>query len=202
MAPFEILYGRKYRSPICWDDMGERKLLGPKIVQQTMDKVHIIQEWLRTVQSRQKSYAHNKRSELKFQVGDYVFLRVSPIKGVMRFKVCGKLSLRYIGPFKILNRIEEVAYRLVLPLALSGVHNVFHILMLKKYIWDPSHAVNYESLHLQKDLTYEKYPVLIVDRKDQVLWHRTIPYVKIQWSNYSEREATWELEAEMKVKYP
>ena len=74
--------------------------------------------------------------------------------------------------------------------------------MLRKYIPYPSHVVSYEPLHLQKDLTYEEYPVRIVDKKDQVLRHRSIPYVKIQWSNHSEREATWKLETEMKVKYP
>ena len=120
----------------------------------------------------------------------------------MRFGVRGKLSPKYIGLFKILDRIGEVAYRLALPSALSDVHNVFHVSMLRKYIPDPSHVVRYELLHLQKDLTYEEYPVRIVDKKDQVLRHRIIPYVKIRWSNHSEREATWELEIEMKIKYP
>ncbi|XP_073107195.1 uncharacterized protein [Elaeis guineensis] len=202
MAPFEALYGRKCRSPICWDEVGERKLLGPEIVQQTAEKIHMIQERLRTAQSRQKSYADNRRRELEFQVSDLVFLRVSPTKGVMRFGVRGKLSPKYIGPFEILDRIGEIAYRLALPPALSGVHNVFHVSMLRKYILDPSHVVSYEPLRLQKDLTYEEYPVRIVDKKDQVLRHRIIPYVKIQWSNHSEREATWELETEMKIKYP
>ncbi|XP_073112178.1 uncharacterized protein [Elaeis guineensis] len=202
MAPFEALYGRKCRSPICWDEVGERKLLGPEIVQQTVEKVHMIQERLRTAQSRQKSYTDNRRRELEFHVGDHVFLRISPTKGVMRFGVRGKLSPRYIGPFEILDRIGEVAYRLALPPTLSGVHDVFHISMLRKYIPDPSHVVSYEPLRLQKDMTYEEYPVRIVDKKDQVLRHRIIPYVKIQWGNHSEREATWELETEMKIKYP
>uniref|UniRef100_A0A6I9QM72 Uncharacterized protein LOC105036500 n=1 Tax=Elaeis guineensis var. tenera TaxID=51953 RepID=A0A6I9QM72_ELAGV len=120
----------------------------------------------------------------------------------MRFGVRGKLSPRYIGPFEILDRIGEVAYRLALPSALSGVHDVFHVSMLRKYIPDPSHVVSYEPLRIQKDMTYEEYPVRIVDKKDQVLRHRIIPYVKIHWSNHSEREATWELETEMKIKYP
>ncbi|XP_038985472.1 uncharacterized protein LOC120111701 [Phoenix dactylifera] len=202
MAPFEALYGRKCRSPICWDDVGERKLLGPEIVQQTVDKVQMIRERLRTAQSRQKSYADNRRRELEFQIGDHVFLRVSPTKGVMRFGVRGKLSPRYVGPFEILDKVGEVAYRLALPPALSSVHNIFHVSMLKKYVPDPSHVVAYEPLHLQEDLTYEEFPVRIVDRKDQVLRHRTIPFVKVQWNNHTEREATWELEEEMKVKYP
>ena len=202
MAPFEALYGRRCRSPLCWDDVGERKLLGPELIQQTVDKVHLIRERLRTAQSRQKSYADVRRRKLEFQVGDHVFLRVSPTKDVMRFGVRGKLSPRYIGPFEILSRVGEVAYSLALPPILSGVHNVFHISMLRKYVSDPSHVIAYEPIQLRKDLSYEEHPVRIVDRKDQILRRRTIPYVKVQWNNHSEREATWELEGEMKTKYP
>ena len=120
----------------------------------------------------------------------------------MRFGVRGKLSPRFVGPFEILDKIGEVAYRLALPPALTSVHNVFHVSMLRKYIPDPNHVMEYEPLHLREDLTYEEVPIWIVDKKDQVLRHRTIPYIKVQWSNFNEREATWELEAEMKDKYP
>ncbi|XP_038983707.1 uncharacterized protein LOC120111218 [Phoenix dactylifera] len=202
MAPYEALYGRKCRSPICWDDVGERKIMGPEIVQQTVEKIQLIRERLRIAQSRQKSYADNRRRELEFQVGDHVFLKVSPTKGVMRFGIRGKLSPRYVGPFEILERVGAVAYKLALPPSLSGVHNVFHVSMLRKYIPDMSHVVEVAPLQLREDLTYLEQPVRVVDRKEQVLRRRTIPYVKIQWSNHSEREATWELEDEMKEKYP
>ena len=201
-APYEALYGRKCRSPICWDDVGERRLLGPEIVQQTIDKIQVIKERLQTAQSRQKSYADVRRRKLEFQVGDHVFLRISPTKGVMRFGFRGKLSPRFVGPFEVLERMGKVAYRLALPPSLSGVHNVFHVSMLRKYIPDPSHVVDYEPLKLRDDLTYEEQLVKIVDKKEQELKRRTIHYVKVQWRNQSVREATWELEDEMKEKYP
>ena len=134
------LYGRKCRSPICWDDVGERRLLGPKIVQQIVDKIQVIKEHLQTAQSRQKSYADLRRRKLKFQVGDHVFLKISPIKGVMRFGFRGKLSPHFVGPFEVLERMDKVAYRLALPPSLSGVLNVFNVSMLRKYIPNPSHV--------------------------------------------------------------
>uniref|UniRef100_A0A2N9I1S3 RNA-directed DNA polymerase n=1 Tax=Fagus sylvatica TaxID=28930 RepID=A0A2N9I1S3_FAGSY len=187
MAPYEALYGRKCRSPICWDDIGERKILGPEIVQHTVDKIQLIRERLRSAQSRQKSYADTRRRKLEYQVGDHVFLRVSPTKGVMRFGIKGKLSPRFIGPFEVLERVGEVAYRLALPPMLAGVHNVFHVSMLRKYVPDCNHVVAYEPLQLREDLTYEEQPVRIVDKKEQELRRRTIQYVKVQWSNHSER---------------
>lgn len=202
MAPFEALYGRRCRSPVCWTDVGERKILGPELVQQTTEKVQMIREHLRIAQSRQKSYADNRRRELEFQVGDHVFLKVSPTRGVVRFGVRGKLSPRYIGPFEILERIREVAYRLALPPNLAGVHNVFHVSMLRKYVPDPSHVIEYEPLRLREDLSYDESPTRVVDTKDQTLRRRTIRYVKVQWNHHTEREATWELEEEMIQKYP
>ena len=102
MSPFEGLYGRKCRSPVCWDDVGERKLLGPELVQLIVEKVALIKERLKTAQSRQKSYADNCRRDLEFEVGDHVFLKVSPMKSMMRFGRKGKFSSRFVGPFKII----------------------------------------------------------------------------------------------------
>ena len=135
-------------------------------------------------------------------MGDHVFLRVSPTKGVMRFGIKGKLSPRFIGPFEVLDRVGEAVYRLALPPMLAGVHNVFHVSMLRKYVPDRNHVVAHEPLQLREDLTYEEQPVRIVDKKVQELRRRTIQYVKVQWNNHSEREATWELEEEMREKYP
>ncbi|XP_077249391.1 uncharacterized protein LOC143888889 [Tasmannia lanceolata] len=120
----------------------------------------------------------------------------------MRFGVGGKLSPRYVGPYEILEKIRKVAYRLALPPSLSGVHNAFHVSMLGKYTSDPNHVIELEPLNLREDLSFEEQPVRLVDRKDQVLRRRTIPYVKVQWQNHSEREATWELEEKMRSKYP
>jgi hypothetical protein len=126
MAPFEALYGRKCRTPLYWNQAGESKVFGPEILQDAEKQVQIIIENLNMAQSRQKSYADNRR-ELIFQVGDFVYLKVSPMRGMKRFKVKGKLSPRYIGPFKILERKGEVAYQLELPDSLSDVHDVFHV---------------------------------------------------------------------------
>jgi hypothetical protein len=132
MAPFEPLYGRKCRTPLYWNQTGESQVFGPEILQEAEKQAQIIRENLKTAQSRQKSYADNKRRELIFEVGDFVYLKVSPMRGMKRFKVKGKLSPRYIGPFKILERKGEVAYQLELPDSLSDVHDVFHVSQLKK----------------------------------------------------------------------
>ena len=115
MAPFEALYGRKCRSQLCWDEVGERRLLGSDILIQITDKVRIIKNHLQEAQSRQKSQADTNRRPLEFRVGDHVFLRISPTKGVIRFGTRWKSSPRYIGPFEILDRVGDVAYRLALP---------------------------------------------------------------------------------------
>ena len=134
MAPFEALYGRHCRSSVCWTEVGDKSLLEPELVRETTEKVALIRERLRTAQSRQKSYADRRRRPLEFNVGDHVFLRVSPKKGLVRFnRGGGKLAPRYIGPFEVLERVGAVAYRLALPPQLGNVHNVFHVSQLRVY---------------------------------------------------------------------
>ncbi|XP_035542101.1 uncharacterized protein LOC118344809 [Juglans regia] len=157
---------------------------------------------MRVAQSRQKSYADNRRHELEFEVGNRVVLRIAPMRGVMRFGKKGKLSPRYVGPCEILDQIGPVAYRVALPLALSGVHNVFHVSMLRKYIPDPTHVIDYEPLPLQQNLTYTEEPIWIIERKEQVIRKWSIPLVKVLSNNHTISEASWELEEEMQVKYP
>ncbi|XP_073033825.1 uncharacterized protein [Primulina eburnea] len=178
LAPYEALYGRK------------------------SDVVALIQERLKTAQSRQKSYADVRRRPLAFEVGDHVFIKIAPLKGVMRFGKKGKLRPRYIGPFEILNKIGERAYRLALPPDLDRVHNVFHVSMLRKYIANPSHVLMYESLELLPNLSYDEKPVQILDRKVKVLRNKEIGIVKVLWRNQVIEEATWEPEEEMKQRYP
>jgi hypothetical protein len=132
MAPFEMLYGRRCRTPLFWSETGERKVFGSNILQEAEKQVHMVRENLRVAQSRQKSYADHRRRELRFEVGDFVYLKVSPMRGLRRFKVRGKHALRFIGPFKILEKRGEVAYQLELPSQLSDVHDVFHVSQLKK----------------------------------------------------------------------
>ena len=139
---------------------------------------------------------------MTFEVGNHVFLKVSPTKGVMRFGKKGKLSPRFIGPFEVLERRGEVAYELALPPELSQVHPVFHVSMLRRYVPDASHIIDYQPLEVQPNLSYEELPIRILDRKEQVLISKTIPYVKVLWRHFNSEESTWEAEAAMRQKYP
>ena len=114
----------------------------------------------------------------------------------------GKLSPRFIGPFEILERIGQVAYRLALPPALSAVHDVFHVSALRRYVSDETHVLSYEDLVLDETLSYEEQPVKILDRKDKILRNKTIPLVKVLWRNSKVEEATWELESVMQSQHP
>ena len=202
MAPFEALYGRKCRAPTCWDEVGERIIEGPELVRITNEKVDVAKEKLKEARSRQKSYADKGRKSKEFEPGEHVFLKVSPWKGVKRFGLKGKLSPRYIGPFQILERIGEVAYRIALPPALSNVHNVFHISVLRGYNYDPLHVVQYPLHKIKENLSYEVEAEAILDYQERVMRRRTVPFVKVLWKGHSEREATWELEESIREKYP
>ena len=202
MAPYEALYGRKCRSSVHWYETGQSSIDQTDFMMETTEAVKMIRERLETAQSRQKSYADKRRSPLEFQVGDAVFLKVAPLKGVMRFGKKGKLSPRYVGPFEIIERIGKVAYKLALSPELSSVHNVFHVSMLKKYVSDPSHVLTQDAIEVQEDLTYEEKPVKILDRQDKMLRNKIIPLVKVLWKNHKMEEATWEREDDMKARYP
>ena len=142
--------------------MGNAPLLGLELVRETMEKVELIRRKLVTAQRRQKSYADGKRRPLAFEIGDHVFLKISPRRGLMRFGKSGKLSPQFIGPFEILERIGEVAYRLALPPQLSGVHDVFHVSMLRKYELDPTHVLDWTDLEVDEDISYEERPVRVL----------------------------------------
>ncbi|XP_059627120.1 uncharacterized protein LOC132269918, partial [Cornus florida] len=182
--------------------VSETTALGPNIVLETTEKIKLIRQRLLTAQSRQKSYADKRRRSLSFEVGDHVFLRVSPRKGLMRFGKSGKLSPRFIGPFEILDRVGEVAYRLALPPQLDRVHNIFHVSMLRKYEPDPSHILSWVDVDIDEDISYEEGPVQILDTQQNVLRNKTIPMVKVLWRHHEVDEATWELEQEVRSKYP
>ncbi|XP_022933356.1 uncharacterized protein LOC111440702 [Cucurbita moschata] len=131
-----------------------------------------------------------------------MFLKIAPVRGVLRFGRKGKLSPRFIGPFENLERVGPVAYRLTLPPALDAVHNVFHVLMLRRYVVDPMHILHYEDLELKKDLSYEEQLMKILAREVRSLRSRDIPFVKVLWKNQQASEATWEREEEFKREYP
>jgi hypothetical protein len=202
MSPFEALYGRKCRTPLYWDQTGERQFFGPELIQEAEEQVRMIRENLRIAQSRQKSYADNRRRLLEFKEGDHVYLKVSPLRGMRRFKVKGKLSPRFIGPFLILKRVGEVAYRLELPDHLSDVHDVFHVSQLKKCLRVPEEQLPMEDLSVQDDLTYAEYPIKILDTLARVTRNKVIKMCKVQWSHHGEDEATWEREEELRIDFP
>ncbi|KAM2491167.1 hypothetical protein PS1_042866 [Malus domestica] len=202
MSPFEALYGKACRTPLCWSEVGERILEGPEIVDETTQNIQVIKSNLKVAQDRQKSLADRHTTDRMYNVGDYVFLKLSPWRGVVRFGKKGKLSPRYIGPYEITERIGEVAYRLELPPELSKVHNVFHVSMLRHYVSDPSHVIPPQPLEINPDLTYDEEPVTILDWKDKTLRNKTVSLVKVLWRNHSAEEATWETEDRMRDMYP
>ena len=159
MTLYEALYGRPCQSPICWTEVGERSITGPDLIRDTSKKVDLIRKCLLTAQNRQKSYADKRRRPLEFEVGDHIFWKVMPKRGVVRFDKQGKLAPRYIRPFEILERVGTVAYRLMLPSRLSGVHEVFHVSMFRKYTPDPAHVVDWENIIVDTDGTFEERPV-------------------------------------------
>ena len=169
MAPYEALYGRKCRTPLCWTKLSERKVIGPDLIQETEEKV---------------------------------FLKVSPWKKVMRFGKKGKLSLRFIGPYEVIEKVGPLAYRLALPPELEKIHNVFHVSMLQRYRSDPSHVVSSETIELRPDLTYEEEPLEILAHEVKELRNKKILLVKVLWRNHKTEEATWESEETMWQQYP
>ncbi|KAI3798216.1 hypothetical protein L1987_33487 [Smallanthus sonchifolius] len=179
VAPFEALYGRKCRSPICWTEVGDSQLTCPELVFETPKKIVQIRNRMAAARDRQKSYTDKRRKPLEFQIGDMVLLKVSPWKGVIRFGKRGKLNPRYVVPFKIMKRIGPVAYQLDLPERLSGVHNVFHVSNLKKCLAGESLAVPLEELHADEQLRFIEEPVEIMDREVKTLKHSKIPIVRV-----------------------
>ncbi|KAI5353628.1 hypothetical protein L3X38_006522 [Prunus dulcis] len=159
MAPYETLYGRQCRTPICWNKVGDKKVKKVESIRAPTEKVKMIRDKLKTAQDRQKSYADNRSKDLEFTVGDWVFLKLALWKGVMRFGKRGKLSPCYIGPYEITERVGPVAYRLALHTELSRIHDVFHVSMIQKYMSDPSHVLEHQPVELREDLTYEEQPV-------------------------------------------
>ena len=202
MSPFEALYGRKCRTPLYWHETGESQVFGPEILRRAEEQVQTIRDKLRIAQTRQKSYADNRRRELSFEVGDFVYLKVSPLRGMRRFKIKGKLSPRYIGPFQVLARRGEVAYQLELPDRLADVHDVFHVSQLKKCLRVPEEEMSWDDVDLQEDLTYTERPVKILDTAEWITRSRVIPMCRVQWSHHSESEATWEKEEDLKDEFP
>ncbi|GKD80899.1 putative reverse transcriptase domain-containing protein, partial [Tanacetum coccineum] len=188
-TPFEVLYGRKCRSPVCWAEVGEAQLTDPDLIQETTEKIIQIKQRIQAARDRQKSYADLKRKPICW-------------KGVVRFGKRGKLNPRYVGPFKVLERIGSVAYKLELPQELSRVHNTFHVSNLKKCYSDEPLAVPLEGLHIDDKLQFVEEPVEIMEREIKRLKQSRIPLIKVRWNSRRGPEFTWEREDSFKKKYP
>jgi hypothetical protein len=202
MAPFEALYSRKCRTPLNWSETGEHQIFGPDLVTEAENKVKIIHANLKTAQSRQKSYADQRRKPLQFQIGDHVYLRVSPTKGVQHFGIKGKLAPRYVGPFEITEACGPVAYRLRLPSQLAAIHDVFHIYQLKKCIKVPTDIIEQQAIKIEPDLSYVERPIQILDTKERVTRRKKIKMYKILWDHHTTDEATWETEGYLQKNFP
>ncbi|XP_016748016.1 uncharacterized protein [Gossypium hirsutum] len=190
------------QTPTCWTELGERRLLGPELVADTEDKVKLIRDRLKEASDREKSYADLRHREIEYAVGDLVFLKVSPWKKVFRFGQKGKLSPRFIRPYRVIRRIGPVTYQLELPPKLSQIHDMFHVSMLRWYRSDPSHVVAVEEIEVRLDLTFEEEPIQIIGHDVKVLRMKSVPLVKVLWHNHKAEEATWEPEEAMQRQYP
>ncbi|GKE97185.1 putative reverse transcriptase domain-containing protein [Tanacetum coccineum] len=177
------------------------QLTGPEIVQETIEKVIQIKQRMQAARDRQKSYANLNRKPMEFQVRDRVMLKVSPWKGVVCFLKWGKLNPRYVGPFKVLEKVGSVAYKLELPQELIRVHNTFHVSNLKKCYSDEPLAVPLEGLHIDDKLCFVEKPVEIMDREVKRLKQSRIPIVKVRWNSKRGPEFTWEREDQIQKKY-
>ncbi|GJY40176.1 putative reverse transcriptase domain-containing protein [Tanacetum coccineum] len=182
-APFEALYGRKCRSPICWAEVGDAQLTGLEIVRETTENIIQIKHRLQASHDRQRRYTNKRHKPLEFQVGDKVMLKVSPWKGVICFGKQGKLNPYYIGPFKILAKVGTVAYQLELPEQLSRIHSTFHVSNLKKCISDEPLAISLDEIYVDDKLNFIKEPVEIMGREVKHLKQSRILIVKVRWNS-------------------
>ncbi|GKF33033.1 hypothetical protein Tco_0106233, partial [Tanacetum coccineum] len=189
-------------SPICWAEVRDVQLTGPKIIHETTEKIMQIRQCLQAARDRQRSYANVRRKPLEFQVEDRVMLKVSPRKGIIHFGKRGKLNPWYIGPFKILKRVGLVAYKLELLEELRNVHNTFHVSNIKKCLSDESLVIPMKELRLDDKLDFVEEPVEIMDREVKQLKQSRIPIIKVRWNSKRGPKFTWECEDQIRAKYP
>jgi hypothetical protein len=202
MAPFEALYGRRCRTPLNWSQAGERKFFGPNLVKEAEEGVEVIKENLKAAQMRQKSYHDKGKAVREYQVGETVYLRVSPKKGVQRFGVKGKLAPRYIGPYEITESCGPVAYCIRLPERFAAIHNVFHVSQLRKCAHEPEmRVINEANAWIQPNLSLVEHPMRILDSKERKTRRKFVTMYKILWSQHTEEEATWETEHYLNTHY-
>jgi hypothetical protein len=185
-----------------WSNVGEKTLERHAFIKEVEEKVALIRKRLLKDQSRQKSYADNRRRELCFKEGYFFYLNVSPMRGVKRFQAKGKLAPRFFGPYPIIGRIGPAAYRLQLPESMSDIHNVFYVSQLRKCLKVLESHIVEESVQIQKDMQYREKPVKILDSAIRKTQNSEVMLCKVQWSKEGEDEATWESEDSLRREYP
>jgi hypothetical protein len=198
MAPFEALYGRKCKTLLNWVEPGERRFYGIDFVEEAEKQVRLIQKNMVAAQARQKSYADKRRKPIEFEVGDHVYFKVSPMRGVKRFGIKRKLKPRYVGLYRILEKNGRVAYKLDLPHELGAIFLVFHVSQLKKCLRLPEERVPLRKIKLKFDLLYVEKPIYVLDTQERVTCNQVVKLYKVVWSNHAEHDATWEREDYLK----
>ncbi|WZZ44999.1 hypothetical protein YC2023_041258 [Brassica napus] len=194
MAPYEALYGRPCRTPLCWTEVGERRDLEPAMVQETVEHIEMLKTRLKEAHDRQKSYADKRRKDLEFQVGDLVYLKMRTFQGGSKTRKLKKLKPRYMGPYPIVERIGAVAYRLQLSAELSDFHDVFYVSVLRKVVREPELILQQPPNDLEKNLYASCQPVEILDRQVKAVQGMMTSLVKVRWERDGIQEETWEAE--------
>jgi hypothetical protein len=201
MSPFKALYRRKCTTLISWDNPVDKIMVGLEILHEMERMVKRVQKNLKEAQDLQKSYADLKTRHHEFQIGEHVYIKVKSRRSSLKLRICSKLAPRFCGPFEILTQIGPVMYQLALPTNLK-VHNVFHVSLLKRYIHDPTHIIDWNMVQVEPEGEFQVEPLHILDRKETVLRNIAITQVKVQWKHFSPEEVTWELEEDMLKYYP
>jgi hypothetical protein len=189
MNPFEVLYGRKCNTPVSLDNPTNKVVRGPKFLKDMEDQTVRIKKNLKATQDRQKIYADKNRTSKEFKVGERVFLKVNPKKSSLKLGSCTKLAAKYCGPFEILDIIGPVTYILALSSSMN-VHNVFHVSLLKTYVHDPNHFIDWHLIQVETKEGFQVQPMRILDIKVKMLWNRIIELVKVHWAYYGPEDAT------------
>eukprot|EP00253_Pinus_taeda_P002208 PITA_02208 len=200
LSRFEVMYGWKCRTPSSWGGPQDKLRIGPEMLKEFEETVKRVRTNLKAAQDRQKSFVDRKRRFKEFQVGDHVFVRIQPRRSTLQWSECAKLSPRYFGPFQILPRVGPIAYQLAPPGHIR-IHNVFHISVLKQYVYDPNHVIQWKNVRVEPEGEVLVEPLTILDRREVQLRKRVISQAKVQWQHYGPEEATWEDEELLREAY-
>jgi len=201
LSQFEILYGRNCNTPISWSNLIDQVMLGPELLKEMELTVKHVQSNLKIAQDRKKSNANLDRTQREFQVGEHVFVRVKLRKNSFKLGNCANLAPKYCGPFEVLTRVGHVAYQISLPPNII-IHNVFHVSLLKRYIHDATHVIDWNIVQVELAGDFLVEPDCILGKREIYLHNCTIGQVKVKWKHLSPNEENWELESHMWETYP